>query len=291
MNVGLQSNDAATVPVSMHGWAVQEVAQCASTNDLMLELAQSGAPARSTIVTTDQRRGRGRRGHGWISLPGESLACSVLWSSRRPQAQLGWLPLSVGIALAQALRALTGAPILLKWPNDLICEGAKLAGILVESVPHSARDEQALLVVGIGINLHGAGELSRELARPIADLATLAGRTLTVHEVLDPVLHELAVYLDLFEAGDDPNSAALLRQRWSELDALAGWPIDLMDTARAVSGVAVGVALDGALQVLTEQGIQTVYSGEVSVRRSAPAEVARSVVGDQPRASGRALRA
>ncbi len=269
-----QSVSAVKAPAVVDDWTIRQVAQCASTNDLILAQAQAqaGAPDRTVIICTDQRAGRGRRGNDWVCRPGESLACSLLWSSGRPQAQLGWLPIATGIGVARALRSLTGAPIQLKWPNDLICHGAKLAGILVETVPGMARTQCTRLVIGIGINLHGARALSGELHRPISDLASLAGRPVGVHDVMAPLLREVGEQLGLFESRDDPLCVALLERRWAELDALTGRTIEFTDGARSLAGVAVGLANDGGLRVMTANGMKTVYSGDVSIRSIEPSQ-------------------
>lgn len=267
-----QSVSAVKAPAVVDDWTIRQVAQCASTNDLILAQAQAGAPDRTVIICTDQRAGRGRRGKDWICRPGESLACSLLWSSDRPQAQFGWLPIATGIGVARALRSLTGAPIQLKWPNDLICQGAKLAGILVETVPGTASTQRTRLVIGIGINLHGARALSGELHRPISDLASLAGRPVSVQDVMAPLLREVGEQLGLFESRDDPLCVALLEQRWAELDALTGRTIEFTDGARSLAGVAVGVANDGGLRVMTANGMKTVYSGDVSIRSIEPSQ-------------------
>jgi BirA family biotin operon repressor/biotin-[acetyl-CoA-carboxylase] ligase len=125
-----------------------------STNTDALAAARSGAPHGSVYFADEQRAGRGRGDHAWHSAAGEGLYASVLLRTPIPAARLPLLPLAVGLAAAEAIRAVAGLTIDLdlRWPNDLMIGPRKVGGILVESKISGGAAE--FIVVGIGINVH-----------------------------------------------------------------------------------------------------------------------------------------
>ncbi|MFN4148820.1 MAG: biotin--[acetyl-CoA-carboxylase] ligase, partial [Rhodocyclaceae bacterium] len=127
---------------------VELLPECASTNALLLARAEAGAPSGTVVIAETQTAGRGRRGRAWHSTPGDSLTFSLLWRFAPATLPLG-LSLATGVAVTNALKKIGAGDTALKWPNDILKDGRKLAGILVElvpNVPHAA-------VIGIGLNL------------------------------------------------------------------------------------------------------------------------------------------
>lgn len=293
------------------GLSVEVVARCDSTNTRLIERARaaSGDPeapvtrpgelddtAAATgtphgrrggdlepclLVAEQQTHGRGRLGRQWQSVPGDSLTFSLALALA-PRDWSG-LSLAVGLALAEALQppgsAVTGPPLMLKWPNDLwLADGAgggrKLGGILIETVSVGRR---RMAVVGVGLNV--APPPAAGLAEPAACLRELEP-ALTPPEVLARVALPLAQALKDFErAGFAPLRAAYARR-----DLLAGRAVttrsDNMAAAEGApaQGVAEGVDDQGALLLRTPQGLQRIVSGEVGVRplrdaAAAPAKV------------------
>src|SRR5690242_19863216 len=148
-----------------------------STNDVAAALAQAGAGEGTTIVAEHQTAGRGRRGRTWFSPPGAGLYVSVVLrpgdsDSLTPAVTL--LTLAAGVALAEGVRAATGLPVGIKWPNDLVVERRKLAGILAEAVGSPG---VSAIILGFGINIRPAAyppeiasratSLESELGRPV----------------------------------------------------------------------------------------------------------------------------
>lgn len=124
-----------------------------STNDEALRAAKEGAPHGSTWVAEAQTQGRGRRGRVWVSPPGEGLLFSVLVRLACPPARLPSMALVAGLSVRDAVAAAApGAATTIKWPNDVLVEGRKVAGILVESITAGSRIEA--LVIGVGMNVH-----------------------------------------------------------------------------------------------------------------------------------------
>jgi BirA family biotin operon repressor/biotin-[acetyl-CoA-carboxylase] ligase len=234
------------------GVAVRVVERCTSTNDLALK-AQSPI----LIAAEEQTAGRGRRGRRWHSAPGAGVTFSLGRRIRRPLRELAALSLVAGIACIQALRALGVSQARLKWPNDLVADGAKLGGILVETRNGSA-------VVGIGINCRRDRSLEARVRRRVAFLSDFVAVPRSV--VIRRVACTLMDALELFER----QGLAPLRGQWEAMDAHAGQRLRIrLADGRVISGVAGGLAEDGALQLLTRKGIHSVRSGRVVSARAA----------------------
>ena len=150
--------------------SVEVIAECGSTNTVLAErLATHAAASGSVIACERQVAGRGRRGRIWMSEGGASLTFSLLWrfGRRDRPVALSGLSLTVAVAVAQALEQMGFAGIALKWPNDLLHDGAKLGGILVEvNAPGTA-------IIGIGLNVQLPPAFAATLGRPVTDLAAL----------------------------------------------------------------------------------------------------------------------
>jgi BirA family transcriptional regulator, biotin operon repressor / biotin---[acetyl-CoA-carboxylase] ligase len=137
----------AAVPADGMWRAIESVAQTGSTNDDLVALARRGEPEGLVLVAEEQTAGRGRLGRGWVSPPGAALTFSfLLRPAVVPAARQGWLPLLAGVSVVAALRGATSNEIALKWPNDVLAGGAKLAGILAESTGDA-------VIIGIGLNV------------------------------------------------------------------------------------------------------------------------------------------
>ena len=243
---------------------VDSLAECASTNSVLLERADRGAPAGSVIVTDRQLAGRGSRGRRWIASPDASLTFSLLWRFSGGMERLAGLSLAAGVAVVRALSAVGAGGITLKWPNDILFDDAKLGGILVEL---QSSGDSSLAVIGIGINLQlppaaPAGEI---YALPPAALEQVLQPPPERHRLLAQLLIELAAVLDLFA---DEGFAAL-RSQWMAAHAWQDRAVDLLRDGRIVSaGVCRGADFDGALLVESDGLVRRCLSGDVSLRSS-----------------------
>jgi BirA family biotin operon repressor/biotin-[acetyl-CoA-carboxylase] ligase len=239
---------------------VDAVDSCDSTSSELMRRAESGAPAGSVVVADHQAAGRGRRGRTWLSTADDSLTFSLLWRFPGPLARLGGLSLAVGVALARALEGLGARGVGLKWPNDVLVDGAaghaKLAGVLVELVS-DRRGCQA--VIGIGLNLRRPPVA---LPQPVAGLDE-TGVDADRHQVLAAILGELAAVLDLFAAA----GFAALQPEWQRRHAWQARPVQILGEGGAtVTGSCLGADTDGALLLATATGVERIYSGDVSLR-------------------------
>jgi BirA family biotin operon repressor/biotin-[acetyl-CoA-carboxylase] ligase len=250
------------------GVAIEIVAETGSTNaDLMARIAApEGLTSPVLLSAAHQTAGRGRAGRSWLSAPGSTLMFSLAWKLRGPLNRLAGLPLAVGVALAETLSTLE-VPVTLKWPNDLMKDGSKLAGILVET--REAPGGGIWAVTGVGLNLLMPEQLESEIGRTVAAAPWLARMDRNV--LLATLLNSLAVALQEF----DNAGFAAFSERWNRCDAYRGEAVLILENGAVLhQGVAAGVDADGRLLLDTPQGRIAVISGDVSLRPAAPAGIA-----------------
>lgn len=235
---------------------VDVVDECASTNTLLIARAEAGAASGTVVAARRQTAGRGRMGRAWHGDEAGSLAFSLLWRLPRGVSP-GGLSLAVGVAVAEALKRLVVAGIGLKWPNDILREGRKLGGILIELTGTAA-------VIGVGLNVR----LPTGLPPEVGPEATALDGDPDRNELLAALLVSLHGVLEEFGA----SGFAAVRDRWLALNAHAGAPVRVFSvSAPPVEGICVGVDVDGALLLRTGEGVERVVSGDVSMRPVEPA--------------------
>lgn len=229
-------------------------ASCPSTQDIARDEALAGAPAGTAVITDHQTAGRGRRGRTWTDPPGTALMFSYVARSQRPLAELGALPLVAGIAIAESL---PGQPRV-RWPNDLVLDGGKVAGILVEAVTPTQGDPFAIIGVGINANL------TPEQLPPTDRLPATSLRIATGAEVDRVALFDVvAGHLDACLAAFDADGFAPLIPRFDALDDLAGRALELRLPDGSVHGIARGVDAGGRLLLEVDGAICPFSAGEV----------------------------
>ena len=243
--------------LSRAGVAVEVVRETGSTNaDLLARAPQLAQPV--LLVAEHQTAGRGRAGRSWLSEPGHSLTFSLAWRFAGGLRGLAGLPLAVGVALAETLGRL-GQGVQLKWPNDVLKDGAKLAGILVET--QVMPDGAAWTIVGIGVNLVMPDALEEKIGRAAAAMPWLA--RMDRDELMAALLDGLADALALFARAGFSAFAA----RWNVLHAWQGRPVVILDHGDVLhEGLAAGVDDTGRLLLDTAAGRVTVVAGDVSLR-------------------------
>lgn len=235
---------------------VEVVQQTGSTNaDLLARAGRLSGPL--LLACEAQTAGRGRAGRSWLSAPGASLTFSLAWKFDLPAQGLAGLPLAVGVTLAEVLGAL-GVKVQLKWPNDLLKDGSKLAGILIETQGAAGG---TWAIIGIGLNLALPDELEAAIGRPVASATWLAQMDRNV--LLARLLDGLAGMADEFTArGFAPFTA-----RWNRLHGWQGHIVRVVDGATVLhEGVAAGVDELGQLLLDTDGGRVRVVAGDVSLR-------------------------
>jgi BirA family biotin operon repressor/biotin-[acetyl-CoA-carboxylase] ligase len=248
---------AAIAALSKAGVAVEVVEETGSTNaDLLARAATLAAPV--LLVARNQTAGRGRAGRSWLSSSEGSLTFSLAWRFEGGLPKLTGLPLAVGVALAETLERL-GVQVGLKWPNDVLRDGDKLAGILIET--QSAPAGGVWAVIGIGLNLLMPDELEAQIGRSVASLPWLA--RMDRDALLAALLDGLAGALREFEGAGFGAFAA----RWNLRHAWQGQTVAVLDGGAVLhEGSAAGVDDAGRLLLDTPDGRIAVLAGDVSLR-------------------------
>lgn len=232
-----------------------------STNTEAAAWAAEGAPEGSLVLAEFQQAGRGRHGRRWQASPGQNLTFSLVLRPALPPERLGLITLAAGVAVAETVEEVV-APheVAIKWPNDILIDGRKCCGMLLES---SLAGPRATVVLGIGLNVNQQ-EFPRSLAERATSLALAAGRLVP----RAPLLADLLARLEHdYDALGTEAEAGLRRAYEARLHG-RGERMTLYPTAEAspVRGVLLGVSGSGALRLRTDAGLQTFYAGEVTTR-------------------------
>lgn len=240
---------------------LRAVASSPSTNSELLALAADPAlPSFTTLLTLDQTAGRGRLDRSWVAPSGTALALSVLVRDAVRHPLVSWLPLLAGLALAEALDTVAPDRVAVKWPNDLLLDGRKVCGILIEIAP-GGRDA----VIGSGINL---AQTAEQLPVETATSLALAGVPLGPGE-LDTLV---ASYLGrLRNELETPGPGSRLRERVIARCATVGMRVQVaLADGSALVGIATGIDATGRLEVTPDAGAMVAVAvGDVTHVRPA----------------------
>ena len=239
--------------------AIEVVAETGSTNaDLLARIGSLSNPV--LLLAEAQTAGRGRAGRVWHSAPGDSLTFSLAWKFKRAIHDLMGLPLVVGVTIANTL-ATFDVTTTLKWPNDVLKDGGKLAGILIETaVAKQLLSDEVWTVIGIGINLATPDIDAKQMRQAASAASTLQSKR---NEFMAALLSQLCDAWAAFEAqGFVPFMA-----HWNKLHAYAGQNVAIIDSGQIQhEGTALGVDHIGRLLLDTTAGQIAVIAGDVSLR-------------------------
>lgn len=234
-----------------------------STNTRLMSRAEQ-LPSGFVCVAEQQSAGRGRRGRAWVSPFARNLYFSLLWRFEGGAAELEGLSLAVGVCIAEALESLGIDGVSLKWPNDVLADGKKLAGILLEMSGDPAG--ACHLVIGVGINVDMASMQALDIDQPWVDVASLARAQglapISRNTLCARVLRNLWELLDEYPE----RGFAFWRERWMARAAYLNRPVCIVTSSQQSHGTLLGVDTSGALRLATDTGEQLVYGGEVSLR-------------------------
>lgn len=234
-----------------------------STNDVASQIAADGGAEGVVVVADAQTAGRGRRGRVWFSPPASGLYVSVVLAPGRARVQpdraTALLTISAGVALAEAVERCTGLPPAIKWPNDLLVERRKLAGILAEGVLSPSGNGLHSVVLGYGLNVMAAA-FPPELSSIVTSLETELGRGIDRAALCAESLVSLAArYADLIEGRYDAILDAWRARAFGARGASVEW-----DTpAGPKTGLTEGIDAMGALLVRTGGQVERIVAGEV----------------------------
>ncbi len=232
-----------------------------STNSMLMREALRGAPDRTVVVAEHQEAGRGRRGRSWYATPGDSLTFSVLWRFENGLQAMAGLSLAVGLAVARAINRHSRYPARLKWPNDVLVDYRKLAGILIEV--QGDMHGSAFAVAGVGLNVRLRESQRERIDQAVIDLGEMDVKT-GRNRMLADCLRELHEVVERFRQG----GFAALHAEWCAYDAYQGKAVSLhLPDGRTLHGTAAGVDAGGAFVLREDDGGQRIISGgEISLR-------------------------
>jgi len=275
----------AALTTSWLGRPVHHFACLGSTNDLARELARGGAAEGTLVIAEEQTAGKGRLGRGWWAPPASCLLLSLIFRPSLAPAQAQQLTMIAGLACVEAVEAHTGLRPGLKWPNDLVLTGRKLAGILTELETAGERLDFAVVGLGLNVNVdfrHPAVE--RELGESAIGLLQALGRLVDRLALLNELLVRLEQRVERLRAGQSPHDEWTARlvtlgqavrvvtpsPPWAEEQGSQGDSASPLPgsagVGRVLEGQAVGVDADGALLLLSDGRTERVLAGDVTLR-------------------------
>lgn len=250
------------------GQKIYSYEETSSTNDAAAKLAAQGAVEGTVVFAESQTKGRGRMGRSWISVKGKGILMSVIFRPKLLPSQAPQMTLMSVVAVAKAIEKQTGLAPQIKWPNDLLIEGKKAAGILTEM--QGETDQIRFVVVGIGINVAVPAELLPENATSIhLETAYSVQRTAYGEQEREPVsriqltrelLRQLEIGYDLLHDGQ----WEIVQDQWQQRSYLAGKHVQIRCLNRQIDGTVTGVDPDGSLLIRLDHGLtERVVAGDV----------------------------
>ena len=242
---------------------IQAVWTVDSTNSALLARPNPPCGKSEILLAEYQTAGRGRRGRAWLAPPGGAICLSLSWTFREVPRDLGALGLVVGVCILRARRAAGLTDLNLKWPNDVLFEGRKLGGVLIELRAEGAGN--ACVVIGMGLNVALGAPLLEAIGRTGVLATDLVGAGLTHpsrNALAAALIAEVLRALPVFEA----EALRPFVEEWRAADALRARPIEVRAIGSIARGLARGIDLHGALLLETPQGVRRFVSGDVTVR-------------------------
>jgi len=236
---------------------IHDYDELTSTNDETKRLAAQNAPEGTVVYTRVQTAGRGRLGRSWAGEPGACLMFSLLLRCPLPLTDTVAWSLVAGLGVCRALRRVSGINAMVKWPNDVVCDGRKLCGILTEHIADGC------LITGIGVNVNQT-DFPEEICSKADSLRMLTGKAYDSDDVLQAILQELnELYATFLQTGFAPLAPA-----YNALCVNMNTPVRIQKPDGILEGIARGADAAGHLMVNTESGLIRLPAGEVSVRLS-----------------------
>ncbi len=231
-----------------------------STNSYLTALAKGGEPEGALVITEKQTKGKGRLGRQWHSPSGTNLLFSALF---RPPISIGMafsLTMLSAVSLVDAIREMTGLRALIKWPNDIYCNGRKMAGVLTEFSADARGIEY--VVVGIGLNVNWDIRDRPELERMATSLMKEVGHPVSRVALLSRILEKLESNYECLLRGED----APIRDRWNKHSMVIGKEVLIDPEGEGKRAKVTGIDRNGALLIEEEGGrVSSIVCGEVQV--------------------------
>ena len=231
-----------------------------STNRYLMKKVLLADVQSHAVFAEQQTSGRGRHGRTWVSPFGGNLYFSVLYPFQRAPRDATGLSLAVGVAIVEQLEQLGIKNAKLKWPNDVLVEGRKLCGILLEL--HGESHGPLAVVVGIGINISMSENAANEIDQPWVSYESLTQGPVSRNQLAAEFLSNVLLALQEFEL----NGLESFRERWLQRDCYLNKKVKLQLGDREVVGISRGIDQQGALLLESQGQVQRYYSGEIRLR-------------------------
>lgn len=239
-------------------FSIQQI--ISSTNDFVAQSLQKKSQSGVVCLAEMQSAGRGRRGRTWLSPPAGTFYGSVGWVFNEGFQVVEGLSLAIGVAVVRALTACGVEGLQLKWPNDIVWQGKKLGGILIEMNAEVGGSCQ--VVVGVGINLALPQTVKKQIDQQVVDLREICPR-LNRQQVTASLINHIVLVLSDYSV----QGFKAYRQTWQNYDALLGLPVKVLGLAQQIEGIGAGIDQQGAFLIQTATGIEAISGGEVSIRK------------------------
>jgi BirA family transcriptional regulator, biotin operon repressor / biotin---[acetyl-CoA-carboxylase] ligase len=231
-----------------------------STNILAKRVASLGAVEGTVVITDLQTAGRGRMGRVWVGDPASNLLLSIVIRPKIDNIKMGLLPFFTAVGVAFTIEALTGLQCECKWPNDLLLNGRKCCGILLESSFLGSRLEYAVIGIGLNVNQEHFGE---ELDHKATSLFNECGKRIEVKDVFKQLMQSLeSLYSDV----QNGYFNTTIRE-WKSRTKMIGKEITIVENNEEISGTAIDIANDGGLIVDTPEGGRIFYAADVTIKK------------------------
>lgn len=235
--------------------------ETSSTNDIVEKLARDGVGEGVVVFAESQSKGRGRLGRKWISPKGQGLWFSVLLRPQLPPVSVTQLTIAAATAVARAIRKQTGLLPEIKWPNDILIDGRKVAGILTELAAELDRVRYVIIGIGVDVNVP---EFPAELADAATSLTAVAGRHFVRAEIAAAILEELEADYARIARG----AFASLAEEWEQQCVTVGRRVKIHIGDRTLTGRAESLDSDGALLLRTDHGrLERIIGGDVVMEK------------------------
>lgn len=233
-----------------------------STNHYLLSISKQNFDKNIACFAEKQTQGKGRQGRTWISPFGANIYHSFLCHFEKDPAEIVGLSLAIGIAVTNALKRYgISAGIALKWPNDVLYQGKKLAGILLETIAEN--HGQCSVVIGVGINTHLTLQQAKKINQPWTCIADITKEKIKRNALAGILLDELVTTIIAFKK----NGLSRFVSEWKKLDYLMGKTVVIRHSRHSIQGIMQDITPRGELILLTENNKQQRFlSGEVSLR-------------------------
>ncbi|HBC47326.1 MAG TPA: biotin--[acetyl-CoA-carboxylase] ligase [candidate division Zixibacteria bacterium] len=232
-----------------------------STNELAKRLADSNAPEGALVISEKQTRGRGRLGRSWHSPSGLGLYFSIILRPQLDFTKMPALSLVAALSICRVLDKYTGEKSLIKWPNDCLLKGKKVAGILVELSAELDRVSYAILGIGINVN-DGPNDFPSRLKSKATSICMIAGKKIDRAELLRDFLYEFEKSYSNFHR----YGLRFLGPELVKRSAVLGQKINITLGKKKIVATAIGFDQNGALRIRDKNGVTIIAAGEVSLR-------------------------